>query len=172
MLGLIVLAISLAAGMSVHRDGQQNAKPASAALVAGLGGTLLTPGTGDAILANGVAVQSGAATPDVPSVQVDGDVVKFYFASGKAELPEGAQDALGSIVRGVAAGQTAVISGFHDATGDAAQNVELATQRASVVREALISLGIGEDKVELGAPEATTASTSHADARRVDVRLE
>ena len=172
MLGLIVLAISLAAGVSLRRDGQQSAKPASAALVAGLHGTLLTSGTGEAILANGVTAHSAAVAQDEPSVQVEGDVVKFYFASGKAELPPGAQDALGSIVRGVAAGQSAVISGFHGVTGDAAQNDELARQRASVVRDALISLGIGEDKLELRAPEVTTASSSHAEARRVDVRLE
>jgi len=111
-------------------------------------------------------------TSDAASVVVESGVVKFYFASGKAELAQGAKEALGDIVKGVAAGQTASISGFHDDTGNAAQNEELAKLRAVAVRDTLISLGIGEDKLELRKPEVTTATGSNAEARRVEVRLQ
>ena len=72
----------------------------------------------------------------------------------------------------MAAGQTAVISGYHDTTGDPAQNEELAKQRALAVRDALKALGIGDDKLDLKKPEATTATGSNAEARRVEVSLQ
>ena len=75
------------------------------------------------------------------------------------------------MVKGVAEGKKAVVSGFHDATGDAALNAELAKQRAFAVRDALKALGVAEDKIELKKPEETTASGSNAEARRVEVAL-
>ena len=75
------------------------------------------------------------------------------------------------MVKGVAEGKKAVVSGFHDATGDAALNAELAKQRAVAVAEALKALGVAEDKVELKKPEETTATGSNAEARRVEVTL-
>ena len=94
------------------------------------------------------------------------------FASGSDELARGAAEALGDVVRGVAAGKKAVISGFHDVTGDPARNEELAKQRALRVRDALTALGIGEDKLDLRKPAVTTADGSNAEARRVEVTLE
>ena len=108
---------------------------------------------------------------DAASVRVENGVVKFYFATAKAELAAGANEALADVVKGVAEGKTAVVSGFHDATGDAALNEELAKQRAFAVRDALKALGVAEDKIELKKPEVTTASGSNAEARRVEVAL-
>ena len=113
-----------------------------------------------------------SSAPDAASIRIENGVVKFYFASGSAELAAGAKEALGDVVKGVAAGQKAVISGFHDVTGDPARNEELARQRAFAVRDALASLGIGADKMDLRKPEVTTASGSNAEARRVEVKLE
>lgn len=104
-------------------------------------------------------------------VRVENGVVKFYFATAKADLAPGANEALADVVKGVAEGKKAVVSGFHDATGDAALNAELAKQRALAVRDALQSLGVAEDKIELKKPEETTASGSNAEARRVEVVL-
>ena len=123
------------------------------------------------------AVAADAAAPatvamaDEASVQVEDGVVKFFFASGKAELAAGANEALADVVKGVAEGKTALASGFHDATGDAAMNAELAKQRAFAVRDALKGLGVTDDKIELKKPEETTASGSNAEARRVEVAL-
>ena len=103
---------------------------------------------------------------------VEGGVVKFYFATGKADLATGANEALAEVVKGlVEGGKMAVVSGFHDATGDAALNAELAKQRALGVRDALKVLGVAEDKVELKKPEVTQGSGSNAEARRVEVVL-
>lgn len=113
-----------------------------------------------------------AAADDAASVTVEGGVVKFYFASGKAELAAGAKEALADVIAQVAAGKKAVISGFHDATGDAAKNEELAKLRALAVRDALKSFGAAEDKLELKKPEVLQADGSNAQARRVEVSVQ
>ena len=117
------------------------------------------------------AAPAAVAMADEASVRVEDGVVKFFFASGKAELAAGANEALADVVKGVAEGKTALVSGFHDATGDAAMNAELAKQRAFAVRDALKGLGVAEDKIELKKPEETTATGSNAEARRVEVAL-
>ena len=117
------------------------------------------------------AMAAASAADEGPTVRVEGGVVKFYFATGKAELAGGAGEVLSEVVKGVAEGRRAVVSGFHDATGDAVQNAELAKQRALAVRNALMALGLAEDKIELKKPEVTTASGSNAEARRVEVAL-
>ena len=109
---------------------------------------------------------------DAASLRVDSEMVTFYFASGKAELAAGANEALADIVDGVAQGKTAVVSGFHDATGSAQVNAELSKQRAMAVRDALLALGVSESSIELKKPEQMEITTgSAAEARRVEVVL-
>jgi outer membrane protein OmpA-like peptidoglycan-associated protein len=117
-----------------------------------------------------VAVAMDAAA-DGASVKVENGVVKFYFASGKADLATGAQAALADVVAAAAAGKSLAVSGFHDATGDAAQNAELAKQRALAVRDALQALGVAPEKIELKKPEETLATGANAEARRVEVSV-
>ncbi len=119
-----------------------------------------------------VAAAAAAAPAEGASFKVEGGVVKFYFATGKAELAGGAGAALADVAKGVAAGKKAVVSGFTDATGDAAKNEELAKQRAFAVRDAIKAAGVTEDKIELKKPEVLTASGSNAEARRVEVTLQ
>ena len=157
LFALIALVVSTAVGVVVYKRGIAHAPQAPAAAVA--------PAAEAA--APGVVI-----TEDAASVVVEGGVVKFFFATGKAELAPGANEALGDVVKGVVdGGKTAVVSGFHDATGDAAVNAELAKQRALAVRDALKALGVAEEKVELKKPEATQGSGSNAEARRVEVIL-
>ena len=111
------------------------------------------------------------AIPDAASVQVVNGTVIFYFATASADLAAGANEALAAVVQGMAAGKKAVISGFHDNTGDATRNEELARQRALAVQQVLVSLGVPADRVELRKPETTTGTGSNAQARRVEVRL-
>jgi len=111
------------------------------------------------------------AAADAASIKVDGQVVKFYFASAKSDLPNGAAAALASVIKGVADGKRAVVSGYHDASGDPAKNAELAKQRAFAVRDALKAAGVAEDKIELKKPEQINAGDA-ADARRVEVTLQ
>ena len=62
-----------------------------------------------------------------------------------------------------------MISGFHDATGDAAFNAELAKQRAVAVQNTLVGAGVAETSIELKKPEQTMGSGNNAEARRVEV---
>ena len=158
LFALIALVISVVVGtVVVKRVGASAAaKPAPAATAGAAPATAAAPAT---------------LADDAASVLVENGVVKFYFATAKAELAAGANEALADVVKGVAEGKKAIVSGFHDATGDAALNAELAKQRAFAVRDALKALGVAEDKIELKKPEETTASGSNAEARRVEVVL-
>jgi K(+)-stimulated pyrophosphate-energized sodium pump len=119
-----------------------------------------------------VAVVAVPVIVEVASIRVEPGLVKFYFDSGKTDLAGGATDALAEVAKGVADGKKAVISGFHDATGDPALNAELAKQRAFKVRDALKTVGVPDDKIELKKPEQLVSSGSNAEARRVEVKLE
>jgi outer membrane protein OmpA-like peptidoglycan-associated protein len=145
----------------------------------------LTLGLGIQSLRSGdvTALQSLAAAPtaniasaapainnDV-SVVVETGVVKFYFASGMADLPAAALHAMSEPVAAAKAGKRLVISGFHDASGDAAFNAELAKQRAEAVRDVLVGAGVVDASIELKKPEQTTGSGNAAEARRVEVMI-
>jgi outer membrane protein OmpA-like peptidoglycan-associated protein len=106
---------------------------------------------------------------DGASVKVVDGIVKFYFASAKADIAAGANEALVEVVKLAADGKSVRVSGFHDSTGDLAMNQELAKQRAIAVRDTLAALGVAVDKIELVKPEAMTGSGSNAEARRVEV---
>ncbi len=103
---------------------------------------------------------------------VEQGVVKFYFASGKADLAAGAGEALADTVKAAKSGRRVVVSGFHDATGDAATNAALARQRAVAVRDALVSAGVPQNQIELKKPELTTGAGSNAEARRVEISVQ
>jgi K(+)-stimulated pyrophosphate-energized sodium pump len=115
---------------------------------------------------------AAAAAADAASFKVEAGVVKFFFASGKADVATGANDALADVAKAVAAGKKAIVSGFTDASGDPEKNAELAKQRAFAVRDALKAAGIAEDKIELKKPEALTGSGDANAARRVEVALQ
>ena len=177
--GALALAVLMTAGVLASRAWQRGKADAAAlgrpVLQARVDGAGAAPRPVEPQAEPAAAVvQETVVIGDGPAVQVQEGVVKFYFATGKADLAEGAKEALADIVRGVAAGQTAVVSGFHDATGNAAFNAELAKKRAEAVRAALLELGVGEDKVTLQKPEAAEANASGSDAaaRRVEVRLQ
>ena len=159
--GLIALVIALVIGVGIYNKNRfvlTATKPVATAAA----GAASATSTAAAALAN----------PDSASVIVDNGVVKFYFASGKSALAVGAADALGQVVKEVAAGKRVVVSGFHDATGGAAANAELARQRALAVRNALQSLGVAGDKIELKKLEQLQAVGSNAEARRVEVAVQ
>jgi K(+)-stimulated pyrophosphate-energized sodium pump len=111
-------------------------------------------------------------TADTASVKVEGGVVKFYFASGKSEIAGGGKEALAEIVKGVAGGKKAVISGYVDASGDPVKNAAIAKMRAFAVQDLLIFAGVPADKIELKKPDDIKAgATSAAEGRRVEVAL-
>jgi outer membrane protein OmpA-like peptidoglycan-associated protein len=152
--GLIAIVVASVLVFGVNHRGVSSA-PVRPAVLA-------TPAAGAAL-----------AVSDAASVKVEPCVVRFYFASGKADLAAGASDALLDMVKGAQAGGKLVVSGFHDATGNAAQNAELAKQRALAVRDALKAEGVADSQIELTKPEEIAAATgSDAEARRVEIRLQ
>jgi outer membrane protein OmpA-like peptidoglycan-associated protein len=153
--GIVALVIALAVGLGIY---QTNLKAKAAAVVA-------TP-------AASAAPAASTSAADAASVKVDNGVVKFYFASGKSDVAAGGNEALADVVKAVAGGKKAVVSGFHDATGDLAKNEELSKVRAFAVRDALKALGVAEDKIELKKPENMLATGSNAEARRVEVSIQ
>ena len=118
------------------------------------------------------AALAAQALSDAASITVEYGVVKFYFASGEAELAAGAADALVDVVKGARGGKKVLISGFHDAKGNAARNAELARQRALAVREALIAAGVPDSQIRLDKPAQTAGTGSDAEARRVEIALQ
>ncbi|CAN5258305.1 hypothetical protein BH10PSE16_BH10PSE16_30500 [soil metagenome] len=159
--GLVAIVVASMLVFGVHKVRSFAQAPAApAALVAGK------------VIAAPAVVSMAQAVSDAASVKVEQGVVKFYFASGKADLAAGAREALADVVKGAQAGRKLVISGFHDATGNAAQNTELAKQRALAVRDALMAAGVAEGQIELKKPEQVTGSGTDAEARRVEISLQ
>lgn len=117
-------------------------------------------------------VMVAEALTDGASVSVDNGVVKFYFASGSAEVAAEGGNALVDVLGAVADGKQVVLSGFHDATGDAALNAELAKQRALAVRDLLVGMGVAPERIELKKPEEALADGAPAEARRVEVSVQ
>ena len=194
--GLVALVVATVVGASVYYLGK---KPVTAATPVSAVGAISTANNVNTInVANTVntvstvttetaaAVTPAAAAPvsstnagnsaqnatDAASVKVENGVVKFYFGPGKSELAPGANSALADVIKGAQAGRKLVISGYHDATGSAAKNAELAKLRAVAVRNALLAAGVPENKIELKKPEVLLAAGSNAEARRVEVALE
>ncbi len=154
LVAVIVLVTGFAVGLGIHKS---------------RGGAPTTQMAAPAAAPAAPAV--AAASSDDASVVVENGVVKFYFASGKADLAAGALVALGDAIAAAKAGKRLVLSGFHDATGDPAFNAELAKQRALAVRDALVGAGVAETSMELKKPEQTTGTGNDAEARRVEVMI-
>lgn len=163
--GLVALVVASVLVFGVYKRGSF-AKAAGAAAPAALVTAPASP------VSSPAPSSVAQAASDAASVKVEQGVVKFYFASGKADLAAGASEALVDVVKGAQAGRKLVISGFHDATGDAAQNAELAKRRALAVRDALKAAGVAEAQIELKKPEQVTGSGSDAEARRVEISLQ
>jgi len=102
-----------------------------------------------------------------------GPSANVYFEVGSADLPADATGGLEPVVAYLKANPSsmAVISGFHDPTGDAAKNDELAKNRAQAVQNALEGAGIDATRIDMEKPVVTTGSGSLEDARRVEVTV-
>ena len=118
--------------------------------------------------AGGKPAAHSATTPSM--LRVFGIV---HFAAGKAEPPADVMLLLGPAVRAARAspGSKLAISGYHDASGDAAANAELAKQRAFAVRDALVAAGIEPSRIDLARPSVTLGGGNAEEARRVEVTL-
>ena len=150
--------------MQIHGGGMAKAPAHGAAVSA--------PAENVTAKSDAAMASAAQAAADAASLKVEGGVVKFYFATGKADLAAGGKDALVDVVKGVLAGKKAVISGYVSPSGDPVKNAELAKARAFAVRDLLKIVGVPEDRIELKKPEDIKAgATSEEEGRRVEVTL-
>lgn len=108
-----------------------------------------------------------------PVVRVDGHVVKFFFATDKADVAKDAAAALGFIVAGARIGQRVRVVGYHHGSGaSAGKQISLTQARMQAVRAVLLAQGVRTELIDIAPPIATPAGAGNAQARRVEVRLE
>ena len=146
LFGIIALVVGLVIGLSVYVTGQNRAPSPVAAVV--------------------------AEEPEI--AEVGEPLVKFYFESGKAELPAGAAEELAKVIAKLNEdpSKLVLLSGYHDETGGAAVNAEVAKDRAVAVKDALVAAGLAADKVKMRKPAVTLGGADPAEARRVEVRVQ
>lgn len=114
----------------------------------------------------GVGATAAVAADSAP-------IERVYFELGQDSLPADAADTLARVADAArASGATVLISGFHDASGDAAANAELAKRRAQRVHHALEANGVAGDHLLLSKPAVTTGDGDPKAARRVELRLQ
>ena len=114
------------------------------------------------------------AAPMAAADVVDGRSARILFDSGSAVVPADTSARL-SGVQGTLGADPATrvrVSGFHDASGDAAANEALAKQRAEAIQQWLVVNGVAAERITLDKPAQTTGTGDADEARRVDVRLE
>ena len=94
-----------------------------------------------------------------------------YFGVNQAALPANGVRSLSSVIEYLKAnpGATAVVSAYHDPSGDQTTSEELAKSRAAAVRSSLVAAGIEESRIEMQKPVATEGDGSAKEARRVEV---
>ena len=145
-----IFTIGIAAGTAIGQLGKKSGEPTAVALP-------VAP----------APAMAGASAP------VSAPMARLYFELGKAELPADALTQLAPLITAARDNSAArwVISGFHDASGDAAANAELAKQRAFAVRDLLVTAGVSTQSIELSKPAITMGGTDPHEARRVDVTL-
>jgi len=97
----------------------------------------------------------------------------LYFELDKADLPADATRTLAPVADYLKANPAAraSITGYHDPSGDAAHNEELAKNRAAAAKAALAAAGVAEDRLDMDKPIVTTGGGAPEDARRVEVRV-
>lgn len=119
-----------------------------------------------------VAAPAAMATTTAAAVNAEPEG-RIYFELGSDALPAEASELLVKVADAARAqaGKVVLISGFHDASGDAVKNAELAKNRAMAVRHALEANGVAPDQLVMDKPVMMTGGTDAREARRVELRL-
>jgi outer membrane protein OmpA-like peptidoglycan-associated protein len=133
--------------------------------------TAVAATAGPAMPASGSSVTQADAAAAVPNFgPADG---RIYFELASDALPADAQADLARIADAARAdpGKVVLISGFHDESGDASKNAELAKNRAVAVRHALEANGVARERLVMDKPRVTLGGADAREARRVEMRL-
>lgn len=127
--------------------------------------------------ASPVAAPASEAAPAAADanarVVVEDGVAKFYFATGKNDIADGAETVVADVIAAGKEGKKLVISGFADSTGNAAANEALSKKRAQAVQAFFEAQGVSAANIELRKPESTTGAVGNEqEGRRVEVKVE
>ena len=117
-----------------------------------------------------VATAPAAAPMAAPAALPRPETAKIYFETGATAAPADAATSVAKIVEWAKAVPDAKlsVSGFHDSTGNAEQNAELAKGRAKMVVDLLTGAGIAADRLVMQKPVQMDAGDGR-EARRVEV---
>jgi len=159
--GVVALVIAGVLALAIATTGGQSGKGAAGAAVS-------SSGAGVAPAAAAEAAAPGAAVPALG--EADG---RIYFELASDALPADAAVGLARIADAARAdpGKVVLISGYHDESGDAAKNAELAKKRAFAVRHALEANGVALNRLVMDKPRVTLGGADAREARRVEMRL-
>jgi outer membrane protein OmpA-like peptidoglycan-associated protein len=124
-------------------------------------------------------VESAPAPEPMPAPAVEAapaaemPLANYYFEVDQFALPVAREGSLEAVIAYLKANPTAVasVSGYHDPTGDAAHNEELARKRAQAVKDAMTAAGVPDSQIDMVKPIVTTGSGDMAEARRVEVSI-
>jgi outer membrane protein OmpA-like peptidoglycan-associated protein len=150
LFGIIALVISFVIGLGIYK------------MRAG----------GESVPVSVAAAPAGDGFADV--AEVGAPLVKIYFDLGKTALSANSSADVATVVAALQAApaKRALLSGYHDETGGAAINAEVARNRALSVRAALVAAGVPAERVLMRRPAVTLGGGDAAEARRVEVRVQ
>lgn len=99
--------------------------------------------------------------------------VELYFDVGSTAPDAGAATQLAPIAEYAKANPSSrvSVSGYHDPSGDAATNEDVARNRAKAVRDLLMGLGVAESSIVLDKPLVSTGGGEERESRRVEVSV-
>jgi outer membrane protein OmpA-like peptidoglycan-associated protein len=98
--------------------------------------------------------------------------LSVYFDVGRSDLSPNDQRAIAAVAVTVKASSTPVaVTGYADSSGNAEQNVTLAQNRASAVRDQLVRDGVSSTRVLMAPPTAITPGAPANESRRVDIKI-
>ena len=148
-------------------DAQTYALGAIAAVVALVIAGVLT-------LAIGRAGAPKAPPAAVAAAPAEALAPRVYFEVDSDALPADAMEVLNRVAEAARnnPGAPVLISGFHDATGNAEHNADLAKRRAQAVRHALEANGVPAAQLQLDKPQQTLGGGDPREARRVEIRVQ
>lgn len=100
-------------------------------------------------------------------------LAKLYFEMNSSEFPAETALSLSSVISHLRTHRSskAIISGFHDPSGYAEHNKQLAFDRSIAVRDLLQQAGITPERIELKKAEETRVTNTTEEAHRVEVSV-
>ncbi len=108
-----------------------------------------------------------------PVVMNRPEIAKLYFGLGSSKFPQDTTLSLATIIAYLHKNNEAkaIITGFHDASGNVSWNKRLSNKRAATVSRLLQKAGIGINRIIIVKPAETTGSGIPKEARRVEVNI-